>query len=165
MDEHLRGIPLRGLSIEELEAKQAALGKYIKAKKAEISKDARKKEDRRKILVGAYVLKLVSEGNADAKRILEGIGEYLTRPKDRELFGLDNAPQDADNADTDGTFSWDWDEQGRIYLNVPYNPNGPNPEKDEVKRLGANYDPQRTAWYIVRDQNDPALFTRWMPKS
>jgi hypothetical protein len=42
-----------------------------------------------------------------------------------------------------------------IVLEVPYK------EKDEVKMLGARWDPQIKKWYIPADQN-PKLFARWI---
>ncbi|PRD43072.1 conjugal transfer protein TraC [Phyllobacterium phragmitis] len=44
----------------------------------------------------------------------------------------------------------------RIDLNVPY------PQKDEVKKLGARWNPSKRVWYVP-DGVDPAPFARWLP--
>jgi predicted RNase H-like nuclease (RuvC/YqgF family) len=48
----------------------------------------RKTETRRKILVGGVVLGRLKEGLLDSKQLKEWLDQALTRPDDRELFGL-----------------------------------------------------------------------------
>jgi len=43
----------------------------------------------------------------------------------------------------------------RIDLAVPF------AEKDEAKKLGARWDPEKTLWYVP-ERIDPAPFQRWM---
>lgn len=59
-----------------------------------------------------------------------------------------------------------WDENGRIYLNVPFDPNASeHPEKDEVKSWGAIFDGDKKKWYIIKGKNDPIAFLKYLPKS
>ncbi len=44
----------------------------------------------------------------------------------------------------------------RIDLAVPF------AEKDEAKKLGARWDPEKALWYVPEHAN-PAPFQRWMP--
>lgn len=46
----------------------------------------------------------------------------------------------------------------RIDLQVPYI------EKDDAKKLGAKWDPDKKTWYIA-GEIDSSLFSKWMPKS
>lgn len=50
----------------------------------------------------------------------------------------------------------------RIYLNVPF-----GPQKDEAKKLGARWNPDRKLWYCDarRDHDHIALFSKWMKKA
>jgi len=50
--------------------------------------DARKRDTRRKILVGAIVLAKVEQGELDAGLLRGWLDAALTRKDDRELFGL-----------------------------------------------------------------------------
>lgn len=147
---------------DEMDKCLADFRKKIKAQKAANTKVERDRETRRKILIGSMIQSWVSGGKKDwsQERLDAELREYLTRPDDRALFGLD-AQTGVDQGETAVP---DWDEQGRIYLVVPYNPTGPNPDKDEVKRLGATYDPARTAWYISKGA-DLEKFRKWFPSS
>lgn len=44
----------------------------------------------------------------------------------------------------------------KIYLNVPFE------EKDKAKELGAKFDSMSKKWFIVKDEVDPANFSKWM---
>lgn len=58
-----------------------------------ISKN-RREEDRRKILLGAMMIHEITSGNVNREAVLKKLNSYLTRPMDRELFGLQPIPPD-----------------------------------------------------------------------
>lgn len=85
--------------ISKAEAEIEALKKKLveaKARKAKIearqraaeSKKKRSEDTRRKILVGAAILARVESGKWPKDRLMEMMGEVLTRPDDRALFEL-----------------------------------------------------------------------------
>lgn len=81
---------------EELakQAKQAKLkAQRLEAKQRSMEVGAeRAKDTRRKILLGGYVLAQARVQNWDIKALHIGqqrLADYLTRPEDRALFGLD----------------------------------------------------------------------------
>ena len=59
-------------------------------KRAAESKKQRSDDTRKKILVGAAILAKVDRGEWPRSRLLEMMGQTLTRPDDRALFGLDS---------------------------------------------------------------------------
>ena len=64
-------------------------------KRAAESKRQRADDTRRKILVGAAILAKVDRGEWPKSRLLDMMGQTLTRPDDRALFGLDGKDEDA----------------------------------------------------------------------
>lgn len=72
------------------ELKQAMIKKQqIEARKRAAELKMKRSDDtRRKILVGALVLKIMEENEETRTEYLEILGKYLTRPKDRALFNL-----------------------------------------------------------------------------
>ena len=64
-------------------------------KRAAESKRQRADDTRRKILVGAAILAKVDRGEWPKSRLLDMMGQTLTRPDDRALFGLDGKAEDA----------------------------------------------------------------------
>jgi len=63
-------------------------------KRAAESKRQRADDTRRKILVGAAILAKVDRGEWPRSRLLEMMGQTLTRPDDRALFDLDGKAED-----------------------------------------------------------------------
>lgn len=57
-------------------------------KRASESKRKRQDDTRRKVLVGAVILAKVESGEWPESRLRELLDKTLTRPHDRELFGL-----------------------------------------------------------------------------
>jgi len=53
-----------------------------------VSKQARRADTRRKILVGAIILAKVERGDMDEKALRAMLDKALTRADDRELYGL-----------------------------------------------------------------------------
>lgn len=80
--------------IEKLKAqRQQITNRIARLRNVERAKE-RKRQTRRKILAGAWVLGR-AEADPDAwHRLRKGMDGYLTRPKDRELFDL--PPQDTE---------------------------------------------------------------------
>ena len=71
--------------LKQLKAQKLAL--EAKEKKR-IAEQQRKEDTRKKILLGAYLLKKMEESEANRQRILADLDEYLIEPRDRALFGL-----------------------------------------------------------------------------
>ena len=69
----------------QLKAQQHALQAREKKKLAE---QQRSDDTRRKILLGAYMLKKMSESDFEKQKILAELNEYLTEPRDRRLFEI-----------------------------------------------------------------------------
>lgn len=75
------------MQLDRLKLKQKQLSAKIQNLEAAEKTRERKRETRRKILVGAYYLEQAKEcGSFDA--IVELMHDYLKRNADRELFGL-----------------------------------------------------------------------------
>lgn len=71
--------------LKQLKAQQHALQAREKKKLAE---QQRSDDTRRKILLGAYMLKKMSESDFEKQKILAELNEYLTEPRDRRLFEI-----------------------------------------------------------------------------
>jgi cell division protein FtsB len=75
---------------EKLDALKARKQAIENRQKAKAKEQERKAETRRKILVGAEVLKRARNHPDQYARVLAMMDESLTREDDRELFGLKN---------------------------------------------------------------------------
>lgn len=74
-------------SLERLRQKKAAIEARIQSAEARFKSAERKKDTRRKILVGSYFIdKARDEKTWDA--LQSAMDNYLTRPTDRTLFDL-----------------------------------------------------------------------------
>ena len=71
--------------LKQLKAQQQALQAREKKKLAD---QQRSDDTRRKILLGAYMLKKMSESDFEKQKILAELNEYLTEDRDRKLFNL-----------------------------------------------------------------------------
>lgn len=82
--------------VEELEAKlkqaKALVQKQEAQQRALESAQARKKETRQKILIGAMVLNLIKQEDEDGEKwkqsIMKRLDNYLVKPSDRAMFDL-----------------------------------------------------------------------------
>lgn len=77
--------------IEQLQQKKAAIEKAIALERAKAKSAQRRQDDRRKVLVGAFVLEQLQKNGLDAASFTyEGkkFSEWLTREDERALFGL-----------------------------------------------------------------------------
>jgi len=73
------------LKLEQLKVRQLRLENRIKYL---ASRQARRDETRRKILIGAVILTKIVRGEFDEKKLKAMLDSALTRKDDRELFGL-----------------------------------------------------------------------------
>ena len=71
--------------LKQLKAQQQALQAREKKKLAE---QQRSDDTRRKILLGAYMLKKMGDSDFEKQKILAELNEYLVEPRDRRLFEI-----------------------------------------------------------------------------
>jgi uncharacterized protein (DUF342 family) len=71
--------------LKQLKAQQQALQAREKKKLAE---QQRSDDTRRKILLGAYMLKKMGESDFEKQKILAELNEYLVEQRDRRLFEI-----------------------------------------------------------------------------
>ena len=85
------------LAALETKLKQAKARKQqLEAQKRALeTKKQRADDTRRKILVGAAILAKVDRGEWPKSKLLDMMGQTLTRPDDRALFDLDGKAEDA----------------------------------------------------------------------
>lgn len=96
------------LAAEKAAEKSAAASRAARRILNAEKEEARKRETRQKILLGALCMKVINEhrafsanGWADWKRELDG---FLTKAADRELFDLPPLAEQPDPAESDGLF-------------------------------------------------------------
>lgn len=83
-------------SLNEKIAKQQEKLQQLKSNKQALEAKERKQnleqqkkdETRKKILLGAFLLKEMSESDVIKQKILGQLNDYLTEERDRKLFGL-----------------------------------------------------------------------------
>ncbi len=75
--------------IKDLEEKKKQIQARIQKLKAQESTKKRKEDTRRKILLGAMVMKLIETGYWQKEEIYEQLDKFLDKELDRRLFGLD----------------------------------------------------------------------------
>jgi len=73
--------------LEALKKKQAQIAEQIKDIEAREKEEERKRDTRRKILVGSFYLDKAKE-NGTLEQLKNELDNYLTRKDDRELFDL-----------------------------------------------------------------------------
>lgn len=76
--------------IKQLEEKRAKVNAQIQREKVRLSQAERKRDTRRKILVGSIILTQVERGEISRENLMKLLDERLEREQDRELFGLEN---------------------------------------------------------------------------
>ena len=88
--------------LEKLLEKEAQLKAQIQQAKAAERTLEKKKDTRRKVLIGAAVMARVERGEwleADLKMMMDG---FLSRPHERALFDLDSDDSGSDRSPSDG---------------------------------------------------------------
>ena len=80
----------RSERIAELEKKKQQIANRIVRLRNIESTEQRKRDTRRKILAGAWILHSIDQDTDDRLRLMlmQGLDEFLERDNDRELFGL-----------------------------------------------------------------------------
>lgn len=81
-------MPRRSLEqkLEAARKKKSQLDNQIKLIKAKLSTVERKKDTRRKILLGALVMHLIDNGVLKEDWVMGHLDRFLTKEKDRTLF-------------------------------------------------------------------------------
>lgn len=74
--------------LAELQQKEAQIKAQIQALKARDSEEERKRDTRRKILIGGVVLSKVKRGEWGKEKLQALLDNELKANRDRELFGL-----------------------------------------------------------------------------
>ena len=77
----------------ELDARKAKLDARTRRVRSRLSARERKTDTRRKILVGAMMLKLADQYPKTKDFMLRNLNEFLEHPRDRALFDLAPKPQ------------------------------------------------------------------------
>ena len=86
LDERISGLEEK---LKQLKTRQARLDAR---KRALASRQERKNDTRRKILLGATVLARIDRGELDQATVNAWLAQSLTRAEDRALFGLTPTP-------------------------------------------------------------------------
>ena len=79
-------------ALEKLKEKEAQIKARIQLLEAGEKTRERKKDARRKILLGSLVLERLKSGDNHAEALRAMLGGYLTRDNDRALFDLEPLP-------------------------------------------------------------------------
>ena len=82
--------------LEQLQQRRAAIDKAIARERTKAKSAQRRLDDRRKVLVGAFMLEQLHRLNADASTLAYAgrrFSEWLTRNDERALFGLSPGAQ------------------------------------------------------------------------
>lgn len=74
--------------LKKLEEKQGHLKAQIQKLKAMEAAEDRKRDTRRKVIVGAVILEMVKTGEWPEDKLVGLLERKLTRERDRQLFGL-----------------------------------------------------------------------------
>ena len=72
--------------LEQLLKKQEELKAQIRKEKNKLSQAERKKDTRRKILLGSLMMDMMKKGELDEKNIRKKLDVFLSRDTDRQLF-------------------------------------------------------------------------------
>ena len=74
--------------LAQLLEKREKLNAQISKIRAKEAYQKRKEDTRRKILLGALALKMMSTGRWKSEKIMADLDKFLTRNSDRKLFGF-----------------------------------------------------------------------------
>jgi hypothetical protein len=90
--------------LEKLRQQREKLNRAIRLEESRMRGEERKRETRRKIILGALVMKHMDlHPNGTVRREMDKlINQYVTSEQDRALFGLEPLPGAADTASNDG---------------------------------------------------------------
>lgn len=79
-------------TLEKLKAQREKLNARIQAAEARSKNSDRKKDTRRKILLGSYYLEQATKNN-DMEKVKKLMDDFLVRNSDRKLFDLEEIPE------------------------------------------------------------------------
>jgi hypothetical protein len=79
---------MNGSKVEELQKKRAKIDSEIKIAKGKANEQKRKNETRKKILIGALIMKRMKENEIEDRKIKAALDIKLTKDSDRALFDL-----------------------------------------------------------------------------
>ena len=79
---------MKNSKLETLKAKKEQIEARIKNLESKERLKQKKQDTRRKILIGAMVLEMLGKDHEAKKKLTAQLDGFLTRPMDRELFGL-----------------------------------------------------------------------------
>ncbi len=79
--------------LKGLEERRDKLNARIARDRARLGQDERRRDTRKKILAGAFLLQRVEQGEWSKERFMEGMDAFLTNDRDRELFGLESVEE------------------------------------------------------------------------
>lgn len=89
MSEQINKIEVRIQKQEEEIKRLKALKRKAESRKRAKEREQQRKDDtRRKILIGACMLKITEENQENHDKLMLQLDRYLTDNRDRELFGL-----------------------------------------------------------------------------
>jgi large subunit ribosomal protein L7/L12 len=71
---------------------KAAKAKADARKKADAGKERRKLDNKKKILLGAYMLDRMERDDSFQAKVMPRLDKFLVRPADRSIFGLPPMP-------------------------------------------------------------------------
>ncbi|WP_113421933.1 mobilization protein [Escherichia coli] len=74
--------------LAKLEEQRARINAEIQRVRAREQQQKRKEDTRRKVLVGAWMMGKVQNGEWPEQKLIEAMDSYLERDHDRALFGL-----------------------------------------------------------------------------
>ena len=83
-----------GGKLEKLLQKKKQLEAQIAVVKQREKAEERKKDTRRKILVGSVLMRMVEQGELEHDKLQKMLDRHLSRAQDRALFGLPPRAQD-----------------------------------------------------------------------
>ena len=89
---HVKGrsqVPSKEEKLKQLEERRNKLNARIARDRARLSQDERRRDTRKKILAGAFLLQRVEQGEWPRERFMAGMDAFLSNDRDRELFGLE----------------------------------------------------------------------------
>lgn len=79
--------------IEKLEQQQAALERRLQTARSKVKTEERKRDTRRKILIGAMVLAKAEQSPEEWNDLVRELDRYLSTKRDRQLFGLESGKE------------------------------------------------------------------------
>lgn len=81
--------------LQRLQEKRDQLNAQIQSVRAREQAKKRKEDTRKKVLVGAMIMDKVERGEWPKDKLHDALDQYLTRDRDRELFGLPSTKDEA----------------------------------------------------------------------